>query len=465
MDVKNVCRTAAILVLMGGMAFAGVLGSAYAQSETTVVGQNDPDVDVQAVQVAVNNYDIVNLVGTLHFGDDADPYTGPGAYLNRGGVLIAEPHVTLRGEGMDVTVIKGGGLLWPEEEEFASPIVVRADDFRIRDLTLDGPLGVGIGVQGCEDFESTRVGIVNAVVHPGTTIGWNVNFCSGEIRIQEGRCSNVSSGGGWLDHAVNAVFGNVNAHFMILDNTLETAATMYAVAVQLGEFNGGPNSVVIRGNTVVASAPVISSAITVFVSGDALIEHNEVTSSSETFCFGIHCQTRTHADVVGPTASYLIQKNRIHMGDGVLSAAFGGGWSLYPGGPFDGGVVRNNKCTGQADFGMFVEEGQDNVFLGNNLATLDAPSTYYLGENTSGNQVRGHSGGCAVVDLGTDNSITGCTPMADAGGIGPQLSEMLTEGMWPSNLPGLSSNPAPSEAARPVPLPSHSTWGQIKRQR
>ena len=94
-DREEMMRHAMIFAVMM-LLIAGVWGSVLAQSETTVVGTGVPAFDVANVQHAVDNYDIVDLVGTFHFGDDTNPYTGPGAYLNRGGIIITESNVTVR---------------------------------------------------------------------------------------------------------------------------------------------------------------------------------------------------------------------------------------------------------------------------------------------------------------------------------------------------------------------------------
>ena len=59
----------------------------------------------------------------------------------------------------------------------------------------------------------------------------------------------------------------------------------------------------------------------------------------------------------------------------------------------------------------------ENIFVGNNLTHVDG-LTYFFGENTVNNTVKGYTGGSdSVIDLGTDNFLTGVTPMANSGGL------------------------------------------------
>ena len=162
------------------------------------------------------------------------------------------------------------------------------------------------------------------------------------------------------------------------------------------------------------------------------ISRNDITATS----IGVEATT------LEEHPSFVIENNKIHMNGGVAGISSVGlvEW-LGPQWASDM-VVANNKISGQADYGIYISPepaaGTDNgaynnVFRGNNLATLNAPIMYYFGVNTSGNQVIGYSGGCdAVVDLGTDNSITGC------------------------------GNQGKGQGAVAKPAVRSSTWGEIK---
>jgi len=64
---------------------------ANAQTEVTVIGQNNAAVDVAAVQTAVDSFDVVTLSGTFNFGE--------GEFLTTpaGTVFITRPNMVLKG--------------------------------------------------------------------------------------------------------------------------------------------------------------------------------------------------------------------------------------------------------------------------------------------------------------------------------------------------------------------------------
>lgn len=97
--------------------------------------------------------------------------------------------------------------------------------------------------------------------------------------------------------------------------------------------------------------------------------------------------------------------------------------------------VGQNKIKGEAAIGNAVTgddwlfpqifSSNDNLFWGNNLAGLVTAMTYFFDQYTNDNVVEGYSGGCSVIDFGSNNKITGCTPMKDAGGIGQQVRDAM----------------------------------------
>lgn len=81
----------AVLVAWGMAVAAGAVGIGVAPApgaETTVLGQNDPVVDFDAVQHAVDHFDVVNLKGTFNFTD---------MIVTRGPLMITHD-VIIRGE-------------------------------------------------------------------------------------------------------------------------------------------------------------------------------------------------------------------------------------------------------------------------------------------------------------------------------------------------------------------------------
>jgi hypothetical protein len=118
------------------------------------------------------------------------------------------------------------------------------------------------------------------------------------------------------------------------------------------------------------------------------------------------------------------------------------------------GIIKNNNFKSSTPFNepfpyfapdnalVYCNMAENNVFVGNN--TTGDVITYYFDEPSENNTVRGYTGGSSsVVDLGTDNFLTGVTPMAGSGGAGQQISQAMqelrerlsNEGVGPINLP------------------------------
>jgi hypothetical protein len=121
-----------------------------AQSEgttITVVGQNDPAVDVTAVQNAVDNYDTVILSGEFDFGWD----------WRIGGIEITRPGVTLQGPA----IIRGFGKYSevPELPDywFLYLISVQAPGVGVHDLELTAYYDTGILVYVLDDGDPVNI--------------------------------------------------------------------------------------------------------------------------------------------------------------------------------------------------------------------------------------------------------------------------------------------------------------------
>ncbi|MCI0504217.1 right-handed parallel beta-helix repeat-containing protein [Candidatus Micrarchaeota archaeon] len=128
----------------------------------------------------------------------------------------------------------------------------------------------------------------------------------------------------------------------------------------------------------------------------------------------------------------VIKNNRI------TNVAFTGIWlSSYYGLPGARNCyIGQNKIAGTSMFGAIIggpsimggqeSNGSGNVFVGNEVAYLATPpfpygATYYLSVNTASNVINGDAG--SVINLGTDNFITGVTPMSGAPQLGTQMAE------------------------------------------
>jgi hypothetical protein len=324
-------------------------------AETTVVGQNDPTVDVQTVQEAVDHFDIVDLQGTFHFGDESTPYTPTDS---RGGIRITRAGVTLRGGGKDATRIVGGGRpVTPEEWPFwPTPIsVVGADAVKIHGLTLDGYMGFGIVVRGCQDFESIAVGIINGI--PATDdwyrYGWyfggmGAPGVTGDVLIQDCEYRSTGVTAHWED-AICAIYGANDAHFTIVNNIIEVGSRVGPEwmndAIHVGATALIGNTARIEGNTVAAGGGILVHNIR-----GADIRNNHIAATH----FGLLVATPEESQ------PYIVEKNSIHMEGGSAAmkcGGLGGPWATVM-------VVKENRLSGNADFGFLLEgSAQGNRFV------------------------------------------------------------------------------------------------------
>lgn len=83
--------------------------------------------------------------------------------------------------------------------------------------------------------------------------------------------------------------------------------------------------------------------------------------------------------------------------------------------PFHGGLIRANRVSGEAQYGVYLQEGaHDGTFLANPMSRLETEAElYYFDETTHDNMVTGYTDNCNVTDHGTDNCIVGCNCWPD----------------------------------------------------
>jgi hypothetical protein len=110
-----------------------ILSFNSADAQVTVVGQNSPAVDIQAIQKAVDQGGIVNLKGTFDFG-------------NEGRVNITKD-VQIIGEtipGGPLTKIKGGFWAFYSPHPAQLPLTAPGPKITIKSIHFDGSLGNAI---------------------------------------------------------------------------------------------------------------------------------------------------------------------------------------------------------------------------------------------------------------------------------------------------------------------------------
>src|SRR5262249_54799563 len=119
-----------------------------------------------------------------------------------------------------------------------------------------------------------------------------------------------------------------------------------------------------------------------------------------------------------PIAGAVIQKNHVLMHDSLFGAI-----SLY--GSVTDTYVGQNRAKGTGAFALqaatFGLVQSSNAFIGNNIARFESDlADVFLDFDTEDTVVVGSSG--TVIDLGTNNIITGFTKLGPGADLGQQIS-------------------------------------------
>ncbi len=231
----------------------GSAGAAWA-TETTVTGTSTYPADHEAVQAAVDTYDIVTLVGTFDFGSD-------------GGVRITRPNVTLQGQGQ--ATISGGSY----------PIVVSAPGVKVLDLTIDEtcntavllyvtePGNGAIEIKG-NTMTDSWAGVASVGNVPCPVVIRN-NFLenvaeiaymleiSSTLDIIENELKNGWGDGMWIAAWSAAGMtdpeGGKNKQVRIIGNTIDVKST-WGFGIAIGTSAHGINNCLVKDNTITGTA-------------------------------------------------------------------------------------------------------------------------------------------------------------------------------------------------------------------
>ncbi|MFC2046169.1 hypothetical protein ACFLTC_01435, partial [Chloroflexota bacterium] len=238
--------TMVAVVLMALLVVASAPPAAGAQYDIVVIGSNDPDLDVNKVQWAVDNYNRILLKGTFDFGD--------------WGTVAVTRDVEIHGEksrnvyntkiiGGQIPFLVGSSATGPYEFFNNPDALVPVNSFAIRDISFENAM-VAVGVASCHgdvritgnevvdgrlwDFGSWSfsagiyVGSVAAANDPGVVTG-NITIANNQI---DGRGRSWAAQpeddpwavhdpdfGRWYRGIVNGIyFSNVAAHADIVGN-------------------------------------------------------------------------------------------------------------------------------------------------------------------------------------------------------------------------------------------------------
>ena len=273
-----------------------VFFAASAMAQTVVVGTGDPDIDVAAVQTAVDRGGSVVLRGHFSF---ENPPTRHGTLPDLMATILVSKEVTISGawdEHGEMTTIHGG--------EIPFAVEARGAAVRIEKLRFLRPKLYGIFVDAVSGLTIESCGIENLepLEGPGQSTG-----------LRSGFGIYVATLFGLPNRERRGNPGNISGKLSILNNQISVSETadqgMGVFIVSVGNLEK-PVEVEISGNTI---RNATQKGINVWhIGGRARIEGNTVTTSvaytgpAPNYATGIHCAC---------SGSYLIARNLIRMAD------------------------------------------------------------------------------------------------------------------------------------------------------
>ena len=160
MKTRNLLTTALLY-----LTFIAIVSISFAQSNieaatSLVMGQNNPDLDIQAVQNAVNHGGTVQLQGTFNFGEDGS------VLLQKDVTVLGIGHSTkLEGDfaQLPATKILGGNIPFLNKDQRVS--------VTIQNIWFEGPKSMAIALtaaSGDTKLTGNRITDVKEGLHPAT---------------------------------------------------------------------------------------------------------------------------------------------------------------------------------------------------------------------------------------------------------------------------------------------------------
>jgi len=348
--MRGLCRK--LLVLIGAAAAAA--GSVAAQS-VAVTGTGDPNVDVPAVQAAVDKGGHVVLTG--HFSFDRSPTTPDGTTFSR--MVTVSQSVEISGrpdENGDMTIIEGGNR----------PFFVDAGDGRvvIQALHFVRPLANAIWVHSAGGLlvAGCRIESVQPTLEFGMEAG-QANPLSGAIFV------------GADPHPPNAANPgapeNFSGKLAILNNDIDVGAmpgtqTLGVVVFAVGKSPDRDVDIFVNGNNIRnVTEPAINFRV---IGGRAYAERNRLTTGPE---------AAANSDVIRlvGSGSYLVANNTIDCG-----------WA-------DGSVTGINVISQAPP----MVPATNAVIVDNDL-TMSAPEGTVFTMNSAAIEARGLTQGSSVLN-------------------------------------------------------------------
>ena len=377
-------KTVRMLVILV-VTMMGLAGVARSQTSTDVYGADDPAVDVQAVQDAVDTYDKVYLHGTFNFEDSV-------VYITRS--------VEILGEETDdygwykTRIVDGGYGAFSSQVNPSAEIVVR-------DIEFDGP-EAALHITTSERFEFTGCSIKNIDASwGGMGIEMNSDRVTGDVLIK-GNHFDISSRGTWSwgffcqsiyadvevvgntveNFSVTGLWINSAGNIEITDNTITAGPAVpsdYRNGILVGSWylpSGNRGNIKVTDNKITTGGHPMDQGITAEDQEQELravckVEDNVITYVDGSL-YGSGILVLNH------TSNWTFKDNTIDGGGHELLASI----ALYPGiagelGTQEGNVFIDNDVF-DADFGIscvFIDgsaQASDNEFVDNEFEYIGA---------------------------------------------------------------------------------------------
>ena len=330
------------------VAFATVLAwAASARAQTVVVGTGNPDIDVPAVQAAVDQGGEVILKG--HFSFDRPPMKVGVLFPGEMAMVLVSKAVAISGTQDDeMTSIEGGTEPF-YVEALGAPVEIRGLRFirpkgdAINVSAVSGLVVASCKIEGVEPVDHLSTGIVIDTVRtslPSPTLPGHPEYVSGTLLI--------------VNNDINVAGGTA------LDNTL--GAVIFSVGVPGAEVEAYVSGNKIRNTT----EPAINFRRVV---GRAYVERNVLATGSVVAPPGGPEVIR-----VVNLGSYLIAHNSIHCG-----------WA-------------GAEAKGIGVFSQFEEWAIERAIVVDNDVTMSAPEGTVFGPGSAGINVRGFAQGNVVLN-------------------------------------------------------------------
>jgi len=408
------------LLVLGAIVTAIPLATSVAAEPTVIAGTGNPDIDVPAVQAAVNQGGQVLLKG--HFSFDAPPAISTalaGAGYPSAMVLVSKPVAIsgARDEFGDITSIAAGTIPFYVE---APGVAVRIENLRFVRPKAEAVLVYAVsgltiascqikGVDPLPNFGSTGIDIntsgdipnPNQPGHP-ENVSRTLLIVNNDIDVAGGTAGDDTTGVNVWSVGVPAaevqafISGNTVTHFNEKGINMRRA---------LGRVNIERN--LVTSDTIMGPAPG-ASGIWVANLGSYLIAHNSVhTLWANGSGFGIEVRSQSQFSQWSVTGAIVVD-NHVNM-DAPAGTVFNANSAgIHILGNATGNSVQDNRIDGRAGAALAVAAqgglASDNTFALNRVDDFDASvPDVSVGAGVLNTQILGQQG--AILDQGTNTVI------------------------------------------------------------